>query len=252
MIFNEFNACSFLGFNDNPTAQQFEAAYRKLLIHNDVVCSKKANVIEPGTKILNVSSNRPASKNHDQEQVVMNDIFLDEDFDDSFFAGSYIDDAHSHSLAYMASVLEAKIIGGKRRLIKCEECVATFIENELLEDSFIRFKARRSNVMQPCRSTFEICKIVDSYIKSCEERSSSYQAIVVQILRKLQFENLYPSSNFENHLLPKFHHKYEFVKKIIELYMHMKSVHIAKLFTLKKHENPMRHTYRKLIHESGG
>lgn len=195
-------------------------------------------------------------KKNDQELVLpsgitVDDIFAGEDFENSFFAGPYIDDAHSHSLAYMASALEAKIIGGKRKLIKCEECTAAFIENELIDDSFIRFKARSSNMMQPCRSTFEICKTVDTFIKSCEKRASSYQAIVIETLRKLDFKTLYPSSTFENHDLPKYHHKYEFVKKIIELYMSMKSAHIAKLYTLQVHDNPMRHTYRKLIHEKG-
>lgn len=205
---------------------------------------------------MNASSNRQPKKKNDQEIVLpsgttVDDFFLGEDFENSFFAGQYIDDAHSHSLAYMASVLESKIIGGKHRLINCEDCVAAFIQNELLDDSFIRFKARSSNIMQPCRSTFEICKTVDSFIKSCEERSSSYQAVVIQILRKLEFRTLYPLSTFEKHALPKIHHKYEFVKKIIELYMNMKSAHIAKLYTLKMHDDPMRHTFRKLIHERG-
>lgn len=77
---------------------------------------------------MNVSSNRPPIKKKDQGLVLpsgmsVDDIFLGEDFENSFFAGPYIDDAHSHSLAYMASVLEAKIIGGKRKLIKCEQCI---------------------------------------------------------------------------------------------------------------------------------
>lgn len=239
-----------LGFNDNPTAQQFESAYRKLLIHNDVVCSTKSNVMEPGTKILTVSSNRPPANNsvfqHDEG---FDEFVSEEDFMDSFNVSPYIDDTHSHSLAYMASIIEAKIIGGKQRLIKCENCVGVFIENELLEDSFIRFKARKSNVMQPCRSTFEICKFVDSLVKSCEERASSYKAVVVEILRKISFDTLYPSSDFEKHSTKG--HKYDFVKKIIELYMHMKSVHIAKSFTLKTHDDPIRHTYKKLIHFKG-
>lgn len=241
-----------LGFNDNPTAQQFEAAYRKLLVHNDVVCSKKSNVIEPGTKILSVSSNRnrPLVKKtvplHDEG---FDEFFMGEDFENSFHVAQYVDDAHSHSLAYMASILEAKIIGGKRRIIKCDDCVSVFIENELLEDSFIRFKARSSNVLQPCRSKFEICKFVDSYVKSCEEKSTSYQSVLMEILRKISFESLYTASDFSKHAEKG--HKYDFVKKIVELFMHMKSVHIAKGFTLKIHENPIRHTFRKLIHEQG-
>lgn len=207
-------------------------------------------MIEPGTKILTVSSNRPvATKLFDLYDEGFDEFVLGEEFEDSFEVAPYIDDAQSHSLAYMASVIESKIIGGKRRIIKCDDCVAVFIENELLEDSFIRFKARKSNVMQPCRSTFDSCKFADSYIMSCEQRSASYQAVLLQILRKITFESLYSSSDFEKHVDNG--HKYEFVKKIIELFMHMKSIHIAKSFTLKVHENPIRHQFRKLIHEKG-
>lgn len=237
-----------LGFNDNPTAPQLEAAYRKLLIHNDVVCSGKSNVIEPGTKILQVTSNRPSSKlpTHFNDEEFDESVF-GQDFEDSFFVSQYVDDAHSHSLAYMASVLEAKIIGSKRRIIKCDDCVSAFIENELIEDSFIRFKARKSNAMQPCRSTFEICKYVDNYVKCCEP--SSYQSVVILILRNISFSSLFTSTNFDKHSSKG--HKYEFVKKIIEIYMHMKSVHIAKCFSLSLHDTPIRHDYRKTVHRKG-
>lgn len=172
---------------------------------------------------------------------------MGEDFEDSFFVSQYVDDAHSHSLAYMASLLEAKIIGSKRRIIKCDDCVGAFIQNELIEDSFIRFKARKSNIMQPCRSTFEICKFVDNYAKSCDP--SSYKSVVILILRNISFGSLFTSTDFEKH--SERGHKYEFVKNIVELYMHMKSVHIAKCFTLDLHENPVRHNYRKLVQRKG-
>lgn len=237
-----------LGFNDNPTAPQLEAAYRKLLVHNDVVCSGKSNVIEPGTKILQVSSNRPSTKKatHVYDES-FGELALGEDYEDSFFVAQYVDDTHSHSLAYMASVLEAKIIGSKCRIIKCDDCVSAFIQNELIEDSFIRFKARQSNIMQPCRSTFDICKYVDSFTKGCNP--SSYNSVVNLILRNIAYDSLFTSTDFEKH--SDRGHKYDFVKCIVELYMHMKSVHIAKCFTLDLHDNPMRHKYRKEIHRKG-
>lgn len=179
------------------------------------------------------------------------ELELDEDFANSCFVAQFVDDdtPHSHSLAYMASILEAKIIGSKRRMIKCEDCVAAFIENELVEDSFIRFKARNSNVMQPCRSTFEICKFVDNYVKSCDRRASSYQSVVNFILRNMPYQSLFTTTNFDSHSDKG--HKYEFVKCIVELYMHMKSIHIAKSFTLKLQDQPIRHDYRKAVHRKG-
>lgn len=246
-----FDFAIFVGFNDNPTAQQFEAAYRKLLIHNDVVCSKKANVIEPGTKILSVSSNRPKKMQNTNLDEGFDELILDEDFESSFYVAQYIDDAHSHSLAFMASVLEAKIIKSKspRLIVKCEDCTAAFIENELIEDSFIRFKARSSNITQPCKSTFEICKYVDTFIKSCDKQTVSCQAITLQILRSISYDTLYTATNFDKH--GDMGHKYNFIKKIVELYMRMKSTYVAKCFTLKTHANPIRHEFRKIIQQKG-
>lgn len=245
---------SMNGFNDNPTVQQFEAAFRKLLVHNDIVCPKKSNCIESGTKVLTVSSHRPRSEQHNQsflEHEIDAHIFED-DFECNFYAAhQYIDDAHGHSLAFRASMLEDKIIKAKKPklLIKCEECVNTFVENELLQDSFIRFKSKRSNIMQPCKSTFEICKFVDSFLKCFQEKTISFDAALLQILRKIPFETLYTSSNFESHA--EMGHKYEFVKQIVKIYMDMKSVQSAHALTLKTHENPIRHNLKKMIQRAG-
>lgn len=168
------------GCNDNPTAQQFEAAYRKLMIHNDVVCSAKSNCIDPGTKILTVSSNRPSKStiNVLQSFEWLEDEEL-QDFDDFSNSWQYVDDIYDHSIAYMASVLESRIIGANRysKIVKCEQCISALIENELIEDTFIRFKSRHTNIMQPCKSTFEICKYVDTYLKTYADKTIPHDAV---------------------------------------------------------------------------
>lgn len=188
-------------------------------------------------------------ESHEVDDEVFDDFSLGDEYEDFFHVSHYAEDVQSHSLAYMASILEAKILKGKQRIVKCSDCIGAFVENELLQDSFIRFKARRTNIMQPCKSTFDICKFVDGYVKSCEERSSSYQSVVLQILRKISFEALYTSTEFEQH--DDKGHKYEFVKKIIEQYMHLKSIHIAKCFTQNAHKNSIRHYLKKIIHSEG-
>lgn len=184
-----------------------------------MVSSNKSNCIDLGTKILTVSSNRPRQQKpiaYDGEEF--DDFFSGDDYEECFQIDQYVDDAHSHSLAYMASVLESKIMKAKptRPILKCSDCVAVFIENELIEDSFIRFKARKTNMMQPCKSTFEICKHVDTYVKSCERKSANYQTVAMKILQNLPFETLYANSDFQKH--PGEHgrnHQYELVKKVV-------------------------------------
>lgn len=137
--------------------------------------------------------------------------------------------------------------------MKCEQCVDAFIENKLMEDRFIRFKSKDSNISQPCKSTFEICKFVGSFLSFFEGKTITFDAALLQILRKIKFESLFTSSDFDSHAENghKYGHKYDFVKKIVQTYMNMKSVHSAKAVTLSKHDEPIRHKLKKIIHELG-
>lgn len=180
-------------------------------------------------------------------------------------AAQFVDDSHNHSIAYMASSLEAKIVHAKspRLIVKCEACVETFIQNELMDDSFIRFKARKTNIIQPCRSTYEICKFIDNFLKYHEDKSITFRAATTKILGTIDFNSLYPETNFFNHSgimesLVENHktnirknHKYDFVKQIVELYIKLKATHIAKCITSKSHDESVRHFYKKLIHLAG-
>jgi hypothetical protein len=51
--------------NDNPTAQQFEAAYKRLLFHSDLVQSAKGNrTVQDDTSLLSVSKNDGKQHNY--------------------------------------------------------------------------------------------------------------------------------------------------------------------------------------------
>ena len=83
------------------------------MVHNDVVCSPNSNCpIGSRTKILNVSSNRPSTKeNVCGPSEMPEDDWLDLDF---FEISQYTDNVADHSIAYMASVIEARIMAGNR------------------------------------------------------------------------------------------------------------------------------------------
>lgn len=239
------------GFNDQPTAQQFESSIRKLMVHNDVVCSEKSNcTLDSRTKVLTVSSNRPSTS---KESVRLYDTgtspddgWLNSDF---FEISQYTEDVKDHSIAYMASVIESRIMGTNRqRIIKCEECVAAFIDNPLIEDEFTRFKARSSNVLQPCKSTFEICKFVDSNINSYKKETIPYQFVAQQMLEKMNLVNLFEHTNFRGHQgnLDE-DHRFDFVKKIVDLYMRLRSIEAAKRITMQAHDDNMRQKMKLLM-----
>lgn len=231
-----------------------ESSIRKLLVHNDVVCSPNSNCpVGSRTKILTVSSNRPSTSKENECYIseMPEDDWLNLDF---FEISQYTDNVADHSIAYMASVIEARIMAGNRynKIVKCTKCVAAFIQNTLIEDEFIRFKSRSSNLLQPCSSTFEICKFVETNINSYTGKTIPYQSVAQQILMKMPLESLFNQSSFKRHEEDQdVDHRFDFVQKIVELYMRLKSIEAAKRITLQAHENTLRQKMKKLVQQRG-
>lgn len=171
---------SMNGRNDNPNPIQFEGAYRKLLMHNDVVCSKYANSIDTGTKILTVSSAKRKVQNPNigNLYVPKDDFDFHHDFEPYVTFENSTDELKYHSLVLVASNVEKIIIKAKapRILIKCDQCLDVFIENEIVDDDFVRAMGRSYGHLQPCKSTFHICKFVDKFIEHCGNENVSYHA----------------------------------------------------------------------------
>lgn len=109
----------------------------------------------------------------------------------------------------------------------------------------------RTNITQPCKSTYDICKFVDNYVKQSEGQTIPFGAVTMQVMRHIRFDTLYSSTNFDGHS-GQDSHKYTFVKQVVEMYMKLKSVQLARIMTAKSHtEQSLRHHYRKLIQEAG-
>lgn len=171
---------SMNGRNDNPNPSQIEASYRKLLIHNDVVCSKFANCIDSGTEILTVSSCRDKNKidnanNNNEEELMLHTLNIDFDQQSCDENGNTTEKLKYHSVVYIASKIEEKIFKSKgtRKLIKCEQCLEVFVENEIMQDDFIWAISTDSSVLQPCKSTYEICKFIDQIVAYSIDKSLS-------------------------------------------------------------------------------
>jgi len=59
------------GFNNNPTAAQLEAAYKRLIIHTELATSSEANCLPiDRTNILTISSSANKSKNDQNEDFL--------------------------------------------------------------------------------------------------------------------------------------------------------------------------------------
>lgn len=98
------------GYNDNPTCRQFQAAYKRLLVHNTIVGSVYGNfIILDTTKTLSVNS---ILENDASETEQIN---ISESHDHDYFGSVsrlsyYVEDVSTYIAGFVAMKLEKKIV----------------------------------------------------------------------------------------------------------------------------------------------
>lgn len=201
---------SMNGFNNNPTAEQFKSAIRRLICRNEISTSSDANC--SAIPLLTASSRRTPPRDSSTEMFIF--------------------ESRLHHTALTASSIETKIKESERR---CDECVKAFAENEKVEDQLIQAKIEDGKHIDfPCQSTMTILQIVDGV---CDElgatNQNSYKQILLLSLENVQSRNdLYPLSNFMHDGND---HKNDFLEKVVDAYIRLKWVEICKGANNKRH-----------------
>lgn len=242
------------GCNDNPNAQQFEGAYRKLLVNNEIKSFVHSNCLNDVTQILEVSS-RPKSKDVLQKRNEISkqlEALANHDFilrlDDWNDKENIPDNSTlaTHSMAYLASKVEAQVISTINRRGKktCARCINLFYENERINDNFINFKSKKVQIRQPCRGTMQIIRSVDDLMERNKSQEVSLEAMVTYIFQSMEIHNLYILSVDHGH-------KEDLIKLIIRSYLDIKSTHVAKIVTRTSQKELIRHMRLKEVHRDG-
>lgn len=255
------------GHNCNPTSQQFMSAYRRLLLHNEVISSDAANCENDITKILEVSSGtkkkkfQTADKGELQQLLRFDDDELDPIFDyhtedeendnNDYEADNHKKMLKKHSEAYQGTLLEKRVI---RKMSlkgnnKCHQCMNVFNENPQLDDNFITFLSNSQTVKKPCIDTVKLIQILEKSLKKYSSQDVSFDTIITHILQKINMRSLYESSMFGQGY--EHGHKQNFIKLIIEEYFDMKSTYISKLVTRMAQKKLLRHDLLKEVHRAG-
>lgn len=245
------------GCNDNPSARQFESAWRKLLGQHQITASESANCMNNDVKYLSVL-NISSRKGKNQSNNVANETHSDECNmeEDPVFRAIVIDDDDNATLesleenvaSYLAAVLEKCIMEGRwYDPIKCKKCLLVFAENEIVDDDFVYLKMRSSKLFPPARSTVQICKSTEISMKKFNYEPG--HDISSDVLRDMHLDNLFRFSDFETH--EESGHKERLVKLIIEMYIKKKQEYVAKCNTIEAHGVPIRNALKKLIHFKG-
>lgn len=231
----------FGGNNRKPDCQQFEAGLRKVLADKNIHHSKHGNctVINavseyyPYSNIGVVSSHRPEKEiihtniiyTEDDMQVLLNGLHR------SNSGRSKLTDLSDTNIAYVASTIEWKIVKDKK--YECQLCQNVFAENEKLQHVFT--SEHHSSVS--CRSTFEICRAADYFLKlDVLKGQFSINLIYQSIISSLSIDTLYENTDFEIHA----HDKLALIKQILFQYIQYKGNVLSKSITdIKKYQDLM-------------
>lgn len=244
------------GCNNNPNVQQFKGAYRKLLCNIKIAAPEHGNCrifskILPEnhlySDIFTITSARARvcfeniEENYEkQKDTILEDIIKVNDLREN---DALLDAASNYTIAFMASRIEETILS---KQFECENCLNVLDENEKIHE----LNASHS-FKQLCRSTYNICKITDQFLKLHDIRKSNknydFKVIYCLIFRSIDFNLLYKRSSFDCDI----NHKYQFVKCIVKEYVDKKLAYISKQITLDQYDKIVRQQFNKLVLSAG-
>lgn len=243
------------GNNDNPSAAEFLAIYRKLLVCKEIVHRNNyGNCITDDTGILTIASSGSVDK-YTSDNTSQYEVFEIE-FDYHVAIDEEIEKFDQHLNAFIASTIESNITKAFKRCHKkqCSQCIDVFSQNAKLNDDFITMKMAKDSLEKPCRSTVDIIKATNKILSHLEDQpeiAQMYDRTLKTIMFYLCTEELYTQTDFNMHPQRKCEHREDFISKIVREYMKMKSCKIGSRISEQEKGTYIRHNYKKRIQEAG-
>jgi len=183
------------GYNNNPTAQQFRAAYRKLVIRvNNVQSFNTGNCIPlEDIDILHYSSTDPIKVLNNNSIGISSDAIIDEDnvkdINSFIMDHDYIGNSSSDSLSqftkeiiiYVAGFVVHKLCNS----LKCDECKLALVavEKDCFLNSLITLKNKggeKGGLMYPSDDVISICFKTEHFLKIYDYKQKAINRLEIQ------------------------------------------------------------------------
>lgn len=218
------------------------------------------NCITDDTGILTVSSKLSRVEQCAVERTFAQGNSIEIEFDYFEAINEEIGKFDEHLCAFTAVTLETKIKENIRKGHKkeCGQCTEVFGENPKIDNDFLRLKSATSALQMPCKSTIDIIKAANKIFSLLEDKdmdvTHTYDSVLKTVMDYLEFDDLYSATDFGLHTIEHsgpFSHQEEFIYKIVNEYMKLKSRKIGDRIGEKERGVYIRHENRKRVHEAG-
>lgn len=242
------------GYNNNPTARQFQAAYKKLIVHVQLRESFRGNCV-PLEEITILKCNpvrqiNITSRNNRVLYIDENtDIVMDEDV--SLIDHDYLPDSLSEFSKYIIAYIAGYVVHYLKAKIVCEECAnaLTSQSKDLRYFSFIDIKNKK-RLQYPSTDVLEIClaseKLIKQEVIAADRKLMSTEAVVSLLLRKFIGRNTFQTLTqhmFDQSALD--NHRLLLIKAVATRYIHVRMFYLTKN-KINKSES-IRHHNNKIV-----
>ncbi|KAH8027113.1 hypothetical protein HPB51_002267 [Rhipicephalus microplus] len=218
------------GYNNNPTAAQFMAAYKRLLVQTEVTSSSSGNCTKDMVSILNATT-VVAQVDSTSALTDMRRSSILEPHDDH-------DYTHPENLSAVVVAVVPYIAGFVVRQVckttTCEECIAALYSDELVP---LVEQENRGGLVSPSKDVIGLCEAVEKGLRQLQIECGTLQAVnsqskhlVLEVLRLSVEEKWF--RKLEQHILdldPLDNHIYSLCKKVAELYVKIRIHHKTKV-----------------------
>jgi len=239
------------GFCNNPTASQFESAYKRLLIHTEITTSIQANCMRlDETEILTVTSSSQRIESDSLEYFCTAGIDIDEEEDTSMFL--YLEQSQYTSyLMDTTQYISGFVVRKITKIIKCQECAEVISESSNTQTPLIDLKTR-GGLIRPNDDVTELCRIGENVFRIHQHtfQSNSNNATKKFIIKAFSRINI--SKYFlklSNHIYnqnPINNHLIQIIKLIFKSYFTIRIHHLNK--TISQPKERIRSHFTKLVH----
>lgn len=232
-FFGRIRSFPGLGSNDNPTVMQFNSAYRKNVVKNEICASTFANCLD-NLNILYIPSTK---QNKNTAQSVEIAPVNETQGDDEDPEGDELPDILSEcnnfekcdenvTIAFIAVSIEDKIT--KILRAECLECATIFDENDKMN---IIPMPNHNKI--PCKDTFQVCRAAYHQLEiESKKIAFDYPKLLHSIRRGIDFSIIFAGSTHE-------HRKEKIVDLIIENFIRIRATYIAKKITIELQSNKL-------------
>lgn len=241
------------GYNNNPTARQFQSAYKKVLVHVELRHSFRGNCVPlEQLQILKCDPVHQINVTSRDYRAFQLDENIDSEIDelvnqDHYYLPDPLSEFSKHIMAYIAGY----VVHSLKKKIMCVECISalTSVTRDMYLFSFIN-KKNKGGLEYPSTDVLEICIQAEQVIKCAVLCNPKKQISTVSVVNKTLkifvnrniFSNLlvhgYDQSAFDNHRIL-------LIKAVVNRYTNVRLYHFAKQKTNKSES--IRHHSNKIV-----